>query len=153
MIIEEERDDFEVECIPHCILGVKALWVEVMRRAAFDWVLYAGSCRPLKRQLAQDAYSWLFLEDLDNSGKCFEGYPVNSFLGICESLDLDPVSMRAGIRGLTLDRVKSLGKLPTRRRRYDTSTETGHDDLEFRSLCASGVINSAYEASEELFGD
>lgn len=94
--------------------GARALMLEIIRRAAQDWVLYRNSAEPDKKLLADEAYVWLFVE-------C-EGHPnyvlrraehreFTGFLAICEALDMDPVRVRAYVTQLTPDKVLS-GRLP-----------------------------------------
>lgn len=121
------------------IVGVRALWIEMVRRAAFDWVLYRNSRKLTKRCLAADAFIWLFIETpgdarwqarIDNDGS-----PISSFCGICDALGLNPTTLRRGICCLTPAMIRSLGKLPLRNVRYDASAEAGHDDIENRMSC------------------
>jgi len=92
--------------------------VEVVRRAAYAWVLYRDDSRPALRSLAADACIWLFQEEpghvlWEERRDC--GELGMSFLGICESLGLDPDVVRRGIRSLTPQRIKTLGRIPTNR--------------------------------------
>lgn len=107
------------------VAGCKALLLEVIRRASYDWVLYRTSKVLQKRKLAEDAFNWLFKEG--------PGHPdwierqknkkdVMSFLAICESLDLDPHSTRNHIRRLTVKNVMSIGR-PAEYRRRDVREE------------------------------
>lgn len=130
-------------------LGIRTLWVEVIRRAAFDWVLYKNSRKMPKRQLAQDAFFWLFVEGPSspswNERIESDGSNITSFIGICEALGLDPDTLRSGICRLTATKIKTLGRLPMRRIRRDSSTEPGHDDLEMRMECAARAVSFIQE--------
>lgn len=99
-------------------VGAKALLIEVMKRAASDWVLYRGpGARLEQRKLAEDAFTWLFKEeeghlharirDEDKKG-------LTSFFSICEIFDLDPLIMRKKFQTLTLQRVLSFGRPPNK---------------------------------------
>jgi len=107
-------------------VGARTLLVEVMKRAAYDWVLYRSSTRLPQKKLAEDAYIWLFLEQ--------EGHihwrqrqdsekQVTSFLAICEVFDLDPDDMRRRFRTLTPSRVLSFGRPPSKTRDEGHGTE------------------------------
>lgn len=110
------------------MVGTKALLIEVVRRAAYDWVLYRQDSRPSYRGMAMDAYVWLFQEEPGHTlweERRDRGELGMSFLGICESLGLDPGAIRDGICKLTPHRIRTLGRIPTNR-----SKKTGcHDSL------------------------
>jgi len=95
--------------------GARALLLEVIRRAAFDWVLYRTSTRIEQSILAKDAHTWIFEEDEDHPNfklREREGKHLTSFVVICDSLDLDPDRVRGYIRNLTPNRVMSSGRPP-----------------------------------------
>lgn len=104
------------------INGCKTLLLEVIRRAAYDWVLYRTSRRMLHKRLAEDAHTWLFVEapghpnwvERDKMGKS-----ITSFLAICSELDLDAETVRKYVRRLTVKNVMSVGR-PAEYRRRDT---------------------------------
>ncbi len=157
---DDDRDDsFDFANFPHYLLGVRTLWIEVIRRAAFDWVLYKNSQKMARRQLAQGAFVWLFVEDRDHPNwherVAEDGCALSSFVGICEALEFDPEALRDGIRRLTPTKIKTLGKLPMRRAKSDATAEPGHDDLEFRMACATGAAQFIQEMrlGGEVFGD
>jgi len=135
-----EDGTFDESYFQRYLLGVRTLWIEVIRRAAFDWVLYRNSNRMSKRKLAQDAFIWLFVEDSNHPNWQLrienDGCPITSFIGICDALDLDPEMIREGIRRLTPTRIKALGKLPMRRPKPNTNSDFCNDDLESRVSCA-----------------
>ena len=85
---EQDHDaGFDFAHFPHYLVGIRTLWVEVIRRAAFDWVLYKNSRKMTRRQLAQDAYIWLFVEDPRHHNwrhrmHC-DGTAISAFLCIC----------------------------------------------------------------------
>lgn len=88
--------------------GAKALLLEIVRRAAYDWVLYRDSTRPEQKALAEEAFSWLFLEeeghpDLDLRKK--EHKEFTGFLFICDVLDMDAQRIRSYVHKLTPNRV------------------------------------------------
>lgn len=102
--------------------GCKALLLEVIRRAAHDWVLYRTSRRMIQKKLAEDAYTWLFVEKPGHPNwieRDRQGKHITSFLSICSELDLDVNSVRMYVRKLTLKNVKSVGR-PVEYRRRDS---------------------------------
>lgn len=95
--------------------GARSLLLEIVRRAAFDWVLYRSSRRLDQKFLAEDAYTWLFLEEPGHPNwkiRKAEDKELTSFLSICEQLDVDPEKLRSHIRKLTPNRVMSSGRPP-----------------------------------------
>jgi hypothetical protein len=102
------------------INGCKVLLLEVVRRAAYDWVLYRTSRRMLHKKLAEDAYTWLFEEgpghpnwiERERTGKF-----ITSFIAICNELDLDADTVRSYVRKLTVKNVMSVGRPAEYRRR------------------------------------
>jgi len=144
--------------LDHHIMGVRMLWVEMIRRAAFDWVLYRNSRKLTKRALAHDAFIWLFTEKPGDERwqerVRNDGSAVSSFFGICDALGLNPARVRHGIRGLTPTRIRSLGKLPMRNIRYDSSAEAGHYDIESRMHCTVRIdqVLGVLQLGNELFG-
>ncbi len=95
--------------------GARSLLLEIVRRAAFDWVLYRSSRRLDQKMLAEDAYTWLFVEEPGHPNwkvRKEEDKELTSFLSICEQLDIDPEKLRKYIRKLTPNRVMSSGRPP-----------------------------------------
>lgn len=98
----------------------RALLLEIVRRAAHDWILYRMHRRRHKKKLAQSAYSWLFLEDRhhrDFKERLAAGKSLTSFLVICETLDLDPETVRQHIRRLDIKTILSAGRPAENRKR------------------------------------
>lgn len=109
----------------------KALLLEVLRRAAHDWILYRQHHKMGFRELAEDAYIWLFEEEeghshwrlrttcmLTNSeGKLVKAPKIlTSFLAICEALDLDPDVVRKRVRKMDVKTIMSAGRPAESRR-------------------------------------
>lgn len=95
--------------------GAQALLIEVVKRAAFDWVLYRGSSRLEQKKIAEDAYVWLFQEEEDHphwAVRVAEGKVVTSFLSICDVFDISPDVLRRKIRTLDPQRVLISGRPP-----------------------------------------
>jgi len=76
----------------------RVLWVKVIQRAAFDYVLWKDSKKLGLRRYAQCAERWFFSESS----------LVNSFVSICGVLGLDPDYIRNLVRHLTKEQVKKL---------------------------------------------
>jgi hypothetical protein len=96
----------------------RALLLEVIRRAAHDWVLYRSTRRP-ERAFALDAYVWLFEEEPGHPNwelRKREGEPMLAFLTICDLLDLEPETVRARVRGMTIRDIMTAGRPAERRR-------------------------------------
>ena len=120
---EEARSAWEPSS-PQTALQCKALLLEVLRRAAHDWVLYRGHTEIHKRECANDAYVWLFKENSDHASwkqratavfdlgdvEAQGVRTITSFLGICEALDLDPDTVRAHVKTMTIQAVISAGR-------------------------------------------
>jgi hypothetical protein len=110
----------------------KALLLEVLRRAAHDWVLYRQHRKLDKRELAHDAYIWLFEEDdrhpyrRERQKASFPGVngraapsgarALTSFHSVCEHLDLDPGVVRERIKKMDARSIIASGRPPQNRR-------------------------------------
>lgn len=100
--------------------NVRTLLTDVMRRAAHDWVLYRTSRRTDQRELAHDAYIWLFVEGPGHPNwelRQREDKAFTSFISICEVIGVDPDYARQRIRRLTTRDVKMAGRPAERRHR------------------------------------
>ena len=103
------------------ISGCKTLLLEIIRRAAYDWVLYRTSHKMVNRVLADSAYTWIFVEDADHPDSMerkLEGKDLTSFESICMHLDLEPRIVRSYIQKLQPKNVMSIGR-PAEYRRAD----------------------------------
>ena len=78
------------------------LLAAVLRRAAYDIVLYRNSSRLAQRRIWMDAYKWMF-SDVDGH--------LTSFLSVCTHLDQDPVKIRRLALTLRREDVKKLEKV------------------------------------------
>jgi hypothetical protein len=108
----------------------RALFLEIIRRAAFDWVLYRTSSKLLNRQLAESAYVWLFSETQNShswSLRRRHGKEITAFLTVCAMLDLDPEHVRNKIRGMTERDIMGAGR-PAERRKYKNGEEAVHGE-------------------------
>ena len=97
--------------------GAKMLLLEIIRRAAFDWVLYRDSKRPEQKALAEEAVHWLFVEEGGDDAELRrrERKEFTSFLSICDALDMDTHRVRDYVTRLSPSRVGS-SRHPTERK-------------------------------------
>lgn len=125
-IIVDEAFELDRAGVEMQASGAKALLLEVLRRAAYDWVLYRHSIRPQQRKIANDAQVWLFEEREDYSpyGARHVSKHMTSFLEICSLLDLDPAKVRARVRELTPKHVTNVGR-PVEYRKLPKEDESG----------------------------
>jgi hypothetical protein len=103
------------------IMGSKSLLLEIIRRAAYDWVLYRSSRRLPQKKLAEESFTWLFKEEpghKDWDERAANGKHMTSFVGICSALDLDVNTLRGHIRRMTAKNVTSVGR-PAEYRRVE----------------------------------
>ena len=128
--LEVSRRDRDEDLQRQTVNGCKTLLLEIIRRAAYDWVLYRTSRRMTQRVLAENAYRWLFVEGPDTpdwAERQKEGKHITSFESICECLDLDPETVRKHVRRITPKNVMSVGR-PAEYRRRDIFAGSGDDD-------------------------
>jgi len=110
-------------------VNCRVLLLEIVRRAAYDWVLYRNSRRLENRKLAHEAYTWLFVEAPGHphwQQRKTDGYEAFSFISICETLGLDLEEVRARLRTITARDIQTLGRPPTRRRLPPPRTESDY---------------------------
>ena len=82
----------------------RRLYVAMIRRAVWDFVLYRGVLTEDKRAISEDAETWLFYdgdEDLDADGRV-------TFLYTCSVLNLDPERVRVGAQRLRRQDIQKL---------------------------------------------
>lgn len=121
--VDVREKDLEVH-----VAACRALFLEVIRRAAYDYTLYRDSRKLAERALAEDAYTWIFVEDEHHPNAAVrraEGTEACSFLSICEILDLPPERVRSRVRALTPRDVLAVGRLPLHRRRPKEDADAG----------------------------
>lgn len=111
----------------------RALLLEVIRRASFDWVLYRSSSKLGYRKIAEGAYHWLFVEVPDTKQwdlRKKNGKELTGFCAICDLLELDPEKVRSKVRTLTKQDIMSAGRPAERRKVKGNLEEAMHiDDL------------------------
>lgn len=117
------------------VVGCKALLLEIIRRASYDWVLYRQSSRLPQKKLAEEAYHWIFVEE-SGEERTKNGKHLTGFVAICDLLDLDPDSVRARIRLLTVANVMSVGRPAEYRRQdwRDTESSISHGQIDYETL-------------------
>lgn len=109
----------------------RALLLEIVRRAAFDWVLYRTSSKLPNRMLADNAYTWLFVEEPDTGAwrqRELADKELTGFVSICEAVGVDPDRMRDRIRTLTERDIMGAGRPAEKRRYKPSSDEVMHSD-------------------------
>lgn len=122
----------------------QAFLMEIIRRAAHDYVLYRQARKMELKALAEQAYTWLFEEEpghpawKDRERALFKiedeetGQPaievgtrrLTSFLSICEACNLDPEAVRDRAREMTVEQVTRTGRRIERR-----STKSSDDSM------------------------
>lgn len=108
----------------------RALLLEILRRAAHDWVLYRQHDRLELKEIAERAYVWLFEEGPGHPWwklREKEGRQITSFLAICDTVDLTPEMVRSRVRELDVKTIMGAGRPAERRKRRDT------DDVHYAS--------------------
>lgn len=132
----------------------RALLLETIRRAAHDWVLYRISNRLPYKQIADEAYIWLFEERPGHEHwreRAKENRLITAFLSICEALDLEPATVRARVKKMTVKTIMGAGRPPERRYSRETQDDVIYEehslvDLDIESLDDTDRYNSRYEA-------
>jgi hypothetical protein len=98
----------------------RALLLTIIQRAMHDWVMYRTSSKVVMRQLAENAYIWLFEEKPGHpwwERRKREGYTITGFLAICEVMEVDPDFVRYRAKRLTPQEIMTAGRPAERRRR------------------------------------
>jgi hypothetical protein len=137
------------------INGCKTLLLEIIRRAAYDWVLYRASRKLIHKTLADQAFQWLFKEvsgSADWEERQREGKHITGFVAICESLDLDPDAVRHHIQRLTPRNVTSVGR-PAEYRRRDVFPAHSSDEDAFATPGLPGGISLYEDTGSSEHGD
>jgi len=109
----------------------RALLLEVIRRAAFDWVLYRTSSKLPNRQLAESAYFWLFVEEPESTVGALRrknGKELTGFVSICDLLEIDPEQLRSRVRLMTERDIMGAGRPAERRKHKGSSDDAMHSD-------------------------
>lgn len=93
----------------------RLLWIKVILRAAYDWVLYRDSKNQAYKRIADNAEIWLFGNYLEKIRRKIDGRivitlerPSNSLDCLCEELDLDIGTVRKFAKRLTKKDIRKL---------------------------------------------
>lgn len=121
----------------------RALLLEIVRRASYDWVLYRTSSKLANRMLADNAFHWLFVEE--EGTPAWEQRELNDkeltgFVAICDALELDVSQVRKRIRTLTSRDIMGAGR-PAEKRKHKVSADEvmHHDDLNVFDVDVSSI--------------
>ena len=163
-LVYDERTDWEPSS-PQESSRCRALLLEVLRRAAHDWVLYRQSSRLTNKECAQDAYTWLFEETKDHpagrnraaavfefeDGDVTGVRSITSFLGICEALDLDPSTVRTRVKQMDVQTIISAGR-PAESRRVKRSETSGMEEVSLSIGVDIDPKDYHYDTQYESYG-
>lgn len=93
----------------------RLLWIKVILRATYDWVLYRDSKSRAAQRVAENAFRWLFEDYFEKIRHKEKGQiivklerPFNSLQFLCEELDLDIISVRAFAKRLNKKQIRKL---------------------------------------------
>ena len=132
----------------------RAFLLEIIRRAAHDWILYRTHDRLQLRRVAEDAYIWLFEENSTHPWtriRDVNGTGLTSFLTICDLLDLDPKFVRGQIRSMTVKQIMTAGRPSEHRKRPLVDGCVEHStDVDLVGLDSTLDYSSCYEAHFSL---
>lgn len=109
----------------------RALLLEIIRRASYDWVLYRTSSKLPNRLLADSAFHWLFVEEpVSATGELRQrnGKALTGFVNICDLLEIDPEKVRAKVRTMTTRDIMGAGRPAERRKHKGSSDDAMHSD-------------------------
>jgi hypothetical protein len=127
--------------------------LEILRRAAHDWVLYRQHRKMFLRELAEEAYTWLFEEGPGHKNwqlRTGTEMTFTSLLIICECLDLDVEVVRARVRLMDVRSIIASGRpAETRHIKKDTPSVEEHGMSISVDMDRS---NSEYETQYESYG-
>lgn len=128
------EESSEPDCSPALHASrCRAFLLEIVRRAAHDWVLYRFTSRLDKRQLALNAYTWLFEEKPGHPWwelRQREGEPFLAFLNICETLDIPPDRIRERVKAMTMRDIVTAGRPAEHRHHQVKGKMSGVEDYE-----------------------
>lgn len=157
----------------------QALLMEVIRRAAHDYVLYRQHRKLELKMLADQAYTWLFEEEpghpawksreraifqVDDEGTGQTMIEVGSrrltsFISICEACNLDPEAVRERAREMTVESIMRTGRHIERRKprsSADSMSIESHSvviDIDIESLDTENQTGSHdYYESRDGYG-
>jgi hypothetical protein len=120
----------------------KYLLVEIVKRAAYDWVLYRNSDKVEQQEIAKEAYTWLFEEDETHAHWAWrirEGKELTAFITICDELDMDVSRIRGYIQRLKPQNILAAGKTPL---------VSSHNQQDFNLRLHVDVADISYDTDE-----
>ncbi len=95
--------------------AIRLLWIKVILRAAYDWVLYRDSKNNTYKKIAGDAFRWLFeisketvIVNMNNKFIVVDSSGFNTLEKLCDVLDIEIESVRKFANKLTRGDVKKL---------------------------------------------
>lgn len=109
----------------------RALLLEIVRRAVYDWVLYRQHDRLELKAIASDAYTWLFEEEPGHPAarrRQREGRGLTSLIAICEVLDLEPEQVRRRAKNMDVRAILTAGRPPEVRRRREVADDSDYQE-------------------------
>ncbi len=127
----------------------RALLLEVIRRASYDWVLYRNSSKLPNKLLAESAFHWLFVENESSpvwTQRERNGKGMMSLIAICDALDIEPSSVRRRARELTEKDIMGAGR-PAERRK----TKQNEDAMSSDEHMAYGVDVDSLPYHDPMF--
>jgi len=149
-LIDDSPRPLDPALIEQEIVGCKTLLLEVVRRAAYDWVLYRTSRRLQHLRLAEDAHTWLFEEKPGHPNwveRARVGKHITSFISICSELDLDAETVRKYVRKLTVKNVMSVGRPAEYRRRETCPTSMGEEHVPALRPSSWQEVEASFDAT------
>jgi hypothetical protein len=116
----------------------RAFLLEIVRRAVYDWVLYRQHTQMELKEIAADAFTWLFEEDEEHpwwKQRCKEGRQFTALITICDVLDLDPDVVRERAKQMDVRTILAAGRPPEVRRRR------ANEESDYQEHGVSGSLN------------
>lgn len=114
----------------------RAFLLEIVRRAIHDWVLYRQHSKLELKEVAADAFTWLFEEEPGHPWwqlRIREKRTFTALISICDVLDLDVETVRGRARSMDVRTILAAGRPPEVRRRR------AHEESDYQE---HGVTNS-----------
>lgn len=112
--------------------AIRLLWIKVILRAAYDWVLYRDSKNNIYKKIANDAYRWLFepaaektLIRFNENILIVDSSGFNSLEKLCDVLDIDIDTVRSFAGNLTRNEIKKLEFLDRSKKNIKTEIAKG----------------------------
>jgi hypothetical protein len=116
----------------------RAFLLEIVRRAVYDYVLYRQHTQLELKEIAADAYTWLFEEEEGHPWwrqRVKEGRTFTALISICDTLDLDVETVRARAKQMDVRTILAAGRPPEVRRRR------AHEEGDYQEHGVSGPVD------------